>query len=256
MADPWASPASDAPALVPAPTGTDASGEPSTDPVDVPRAVWADMSGNPAGYAAAGVAYLVFAMVAVVVILVLLFGSMAPGLFLGDDTLLALGGAVGFLMYILAILALALVIVPLQMASLVRVIDGAQRGEALLGVGSLFTHARENWLQVCLFYFVNQFLVTFGMLFLYVPGMVAAAVGSFAFPILVLEGTTVTEAYTRAWEHFKEHLGWHVGVWALALVAFVVLELTLVGLLVIMPVMCAWQVFAYRLAHGKVSSSG
>jgi len=248
MSDPWQSPASDAPAVVD--PGFEGPGDESTDPMDVPRAVWADLTAHPGGYVASGLGYFAFTMLVVVVIIGMLGLAIAPGIALEDETLLVVGAVVGGLAYAGGILLLVLLVVPAQMASMMRVIDGAQRGEARLGLSSLFSHARADLGKVALFYFVNQFLVTLGALFFYVPGLVAAAVGAFAFPMVALEGASVGDAYRRAWGHFRDHLGWHVGVWALALVAFIVLEITLVGLLVAMPVMCAWQVFAYRAAHG------
>ncbi len=224
------------------PSGTD-------DPFGVAKVVIEDVKANPVGYFLAGLGYFAFVMMAVVVILGALFLSMLPGLVTENEGLLVGGGIIGMAIYVAGILGLSFGIAPLQMASMIRALDAQMRGEGAIGFMSLVDTMRKDAVRIILFYLFYQTTVLVGVIFLYVPGIVAAVLGSFVMPILCLEEDVgIMDAYSRGWEHLKANIGWHFGVWLSMFVALIFLEITLVGLFVLMPVMCAWQVAAYRMA--------
>ncbi len=227
----------------------------SDDPFGVAKMVLEDLKANPGGYFMSGIGYLLFMTGAVFVVLGAVFLSILPGMMTESEGLMMAGGAVGMLIYMVGILVLSFVVAPLQMASLIRALDTQMKGEGAVGFGSMFNTMRQDAGRIILVYLLYQTTVLVGMLFLYLPGLAAAALGMYVMPIVCLEPEVgIVDAYTRGWNHFKDNLGWHAGVWLSLLVAIVFLEITLVGLLVLMPVMCAWQVAAYRSSMASTAT--
>ncbi len=247
VADPFAPPASDhaAPPDVPRLPIADSP----ADPLDVARAVGRDLVAHPGGYLANGLAYLALTTVEVVLALLPLGLGVAPAALGADEGWIMLGFLIGTPLYVLGIAVLVVLVVPLQMAGTMRALAAQAQGAGRVGAGSLVFGTREGAGRVLGFYASMQAAVFVGSLLLYLPGLLALLLGQIGFPLVVLERrTSVGEAYRLAWGHLREHLGWHIVVWLSALAVLVVLELTLVGVVVAFPVMCAWQVHAYRLS--------
>lgn len=224
----------------------------SLDPMEVPRGVWALFTGNPVGFFLASVSYM-GAMVGMILgIIALVFACMAPGLLLEDDLVLAIGGIIGFSAYALILLVLTFVISPLMNASLIRAIDGELAGDDPIGFGSPFSTLRQSPGRVILFMLLSQALIFAGMLLFYIPGLIAAALSAFALPMVVLdESVDPVEALKRGFAHMQAQTSWHLVVWLGMVLAIVVIEFTVVGLLFLMPLMVAWQVVAYRQVHPR-----
>lgn len=240
MADPFATPSALEATL---PDGA------SPDPLGVARATVADLAAHPMGHLGAGIAYLLVTLVLIAVAGGALGIGMLPGLLAGSDLLLFVGGALGGVVYTGLIVGFTFVVFPLQLASLQRALHAQARGEGALGFRSLFDTMTTDAGRVLGFYLAYQLATLVGMLFFYVPGLIVAALGALVMPIIVLEPhTTLSEATGRVLDHVRLHPAWHVATWVLLLVAIVVLELSLVGLLVALPVVAAWQVHAYRLS--------
>jgi len=226
----------------------------SDDPMDVPRAVWADLTANPVPYLLANFGYMMGAMVVTTALLALIGIAMAPGIVTEDETMLIVGLVAGMGVYTLGIFALVFLAVPLWTASMLRTLDRQRQGLGTIGFASSFSDMTHRAGPVIGTYALTQALTFVGIFFFYVPGIMAAAIGSFALPIAVFEDVGPVEAWTRAWNHAKNHAGWHIAVFALLFVAILVLEFTLVGFIVIWPLICAWQLYAYRLAFGPDGS--
>lgn len=218
-------------------------------PLDVASAVWNDFKNHIMGYLMAGLAYLAVTMV-VVFFCISALGLMIPGALMEDEALIAIGGIAGFSIYTIGLFAFSFLGVPLLTASLMRAIDAQARGEGEIGFLSLTSTARENAGYVIIFYLMGQTVVLIGFMLLYIPGFIAAVVVSFAMPIVVLDGLSPVDALKKSWEHVSANPAWHFGVWASLFAALIVGELTIVGLLVLFPVMVAWQVHAHRIAFG------
>jgi uncharacterized membrane protein len=251
--DVWKSPESDAQPPVEAPEGRLEGG--SDDPMDVPRAVWADLTAHPVPYLLANLGYMGAIMAFLVVVLAVFALAAAPGIVTEDETVLFVGVMAGFAVYTLSLLALAFVAVPLFTASTLRAIDRQRQGLGTVGVASTFNDMGTRAGAVIGTYALTQALAFVGILFFYVPGLLAMAIGSFALPIAVFEDVGAIEAWKRAWGHAKNHAAWHIGVFAMLFVAILVLEMSIVGLFFLWPVLCAWQLYAYRLAYGPEGSS-
>ncbi len=251
--DVWKSPVTDAAPPAEA-FPTEGPGAVSDDPMDVPRAVWADLTANPVPYLLANVGYLAGAMVVTTALLALIGIAAIPGIATEDETMLMVGLAAGMGVYMLGIFALAFLAVPLWTASMMRALDRQRQGLRTIGFASSFTDMKHRAGPVIGTYAITQALTFVGLFFFYVPGLMAAAIGTFALPIAVFEDVGPVEAWKRAWDHAKNHAGWHIAVFALLFVAILVLQLTLVGIIIIWPLVCAWQLYAYRLAFGPEGS--
>ncbi len=247
--DVWKSPSTDTAPADPLAGGSD-------DPMDVPRAVWADLSSHPGPYLLANVGYMFVAMAFTTVLIAVMAGSIAPGIVMEDDTVLTIGMVVGFAVYFLGIFGLAFVLVPLWNASMMRALDAQRRGDRTIGFTSSFNDVGRRAGSVIGTYALTQLLAIVGMFFFYVPGLMAMAIGSFALPIAVFEEVGPIQAWQLAWSHAKDHAAWHIGVFVLLFVSVIVLEITIVGLFFLWPLMCAWQLYAYRSAFGEKGALG
>lgn len=226
----------------------------STDPLDVARAVWADLVARPVPYAAAGSAYLVAVLAAILVAIGWLGGWMIPGMVAENETLMVVGGGIGFLGYVGLVLGIAFVAVPAMAASLLRALETQRLGGAKIGFDSIFSTMMTDAGRVGAWYLLVNLVGAVGMLFLYVPGLIVMALGLFALPMVVLERRPFGEAASIAWAHARAHPGWHLGVWGSLLLAVIILELTIVGVLAVFPVAIAWSLFAYRIAFGEAGA--
>lgn len=223
---------------------------PLTDMTVVVRDVFEDLKSHAVGYALAGAAYFVASTALVFAAIGLLALFMAPGIIKEDETLLVIGGLAGMIPYTGLIFAFTLGGFPLMSASLLRALESQRTGDATIGFGSLFSGSGDRTWSIVLFYAMSQMLVLVGALFFYIPGMIAFAVTTFAFPIVVLEDATPVQALQLGWDHVRKNAAWHAGVWLLLIPLFLALELTVVGLVFLFPILVAYQLFAYRAAFG------
>jgi uncharacterized membrane protein len=248
LEDPWKEPGVVSETLVPPASGPETPD--TSDPVAVARESLQDLMNNPMGYLFAGLAYFGMVLGIVAVALLVLGLGLAPGLALENEALTMIGGLVGGSVYTVLIVGTAVFLYPMMTTSLMLAIRDQRSAGAPIGFRSAFD---RMWLRVgpvVRLYLLTQLLAMVGMLFLYIPGLVVLAVGMLAFPIAVFENVGAVEALQLAWAHAKRHASWHVGVWIILLGLFVVIELTVVGLLVLWPLMVCYQLIAYEKAFG------
>ena len=222
---------------------------------DVPMEVFEDLKANLAGYASMGITYFAVVTALIMFAMTVLAVGIAPGAILEDEIVMLVGGILGFLAYTAIIVGFTLVGYPLVGASSLRAMQTQMDGGDTIGAGSLFNTMRVDAGRIVGFYLVSQLLILCGMFLLYIPGLVAAMVTTLAMSIHIFEPeVSLSEALTRAFDHFKENPGYHVQAWLLMIPVFLVLELTIVGLVVIYPVLVAWQLVIYR--HAFPNGSG
>lgn len=252
--DVWSPPESDAPAPAPSPGVPPEGG--STDPVDVFRAMWADLSAHPVPYLLANLGGMAISTGFTLLMLALMGAAVAPGVALNDDSVLTLGIVAGAVIYLFGILALIFVVGPPMTASMLRGLDRQRRGEGTLGFTSSVNDATARVGAVIGTNAITTLLTLLGAFFFYLPGLVAMAVGSFALPIAVFEDVGPWQAWRLAWAHVRENPAWHAAVFALFFATLMALEFSVVGLLFVWPVMTAWQLYTYRLAYGEGGALG
>jgi len=218
--------------------------------MEVVELVVADLKANPIGYFAAGFGYFALVMLVIAVSLAVLGLGMAPGLVLENDTILAIGGGFGMLVYTGGILLFSFVAFPMMNASLIRNLDWKNE-DGSVGLTALVNRTRPGGLRIAGFYMLSQLLILMGSTCLYIPGIIAMALTTFAMPIVVLEDATFSEALGKGWAHMTKDPAFHFAVWGLLIVAIMMLYVTFVGLFLIFPVLGAWQYYTYRVAFGE-----
>lgn len=226
-----------------------------TDPVAVARETVQDLLKNPLGYLLAGLAYMAMVLAGVSIAIGALGVGIAPGMALEDEILLAVGGSLGFAVYTGVIFGIVLFLYPMMSASLMMALREQRTGGASIGLRSAFDRMWSRMGPAVRIYLLTQLLALVGMFFLYIPGLIAMAVGTFAFPIVVFEEVGAMEAIQIAWAHVRKHIGWHAVVWVLLFALIIVVELTFVGVLVLWPIMCCYQLVAYEKAFGAAGAA-
>lgn len=247
MDNPWQGPSSDE--LPKGPSAPDTG-----DPVKVASETLADLFANPVGYFLANLAYFGMLFGVVTFSIAVLGLSVAPGIALEDETLTAVGGIFGFAVYTLAIFAVTLFLHPMMTASLMLAMREQRRGGETIGFSSAYNRMWDRMGPVVRLYLLTQLIVFVGMLFLYIPGLIAAAVGMFAFPIVVFEEVGAREAFGLAWKHVSRHGSWHLVVWLLLFVLLIAAEFSIIGLFVFWPLMVCYQLIAYEKAFGSAGA--
>lgn len=223
----------------------------ATDALAVARVSWEELRSAPVGYGLAGLAYFVVVLVTIVVAVAALGIGVAPGAILEDDTILVVGGMAGMLVYTGAILLVSFVGYPLMTASLIRAVDAHRAGGPAPGFTSAFSTATQDAGRILAFYALSQMIVLVGMLCLYLPGFVALAVVTYAFPMVVVERVGAVDAVSRGFEHLRRHAVWHLMVWLVLMAAMIVGELTVVGVLFLWPLLAIYQLAAWRLTQER-----
>ena len=216
---------------------------------DIPKDVFADFQANVGSYVAMGFAYMAFIMGFVFVASTALVVGIVPGVILENEIVMVIGGSLGFMVYAAIIMVFTAVGYPLLGGSALRALRTQMDGGDAAGVGSLFNTMNVDFERVIGLYLVSQLVIMCGFLLFYLPGLIAVMVTTLAMSIHVFEPEVgLTDSLTRAFEHVKENPGWHVQGWLLLIPVFLVLEITIIGLVCIFPVVVAWQVVMYRHA--------
>ncbi|MEQ1507270.1 MAG: hypothetical protein ABMB14_33890 [Myxococcota bacterium] len=227
-----------------------------SDPMAVARETFADFQRHWAGYLTVGIAYLGVAFGAIAVALVALAVGFVPGMLVDDDAIAAIGAGIGMLLYVGVILVIAFALIPLMTASLIRATADQLDGGPQISAASLFGRVKPNVGRIVGYYALSQLAVMVGVLLLYIPGLIAAAIGIFATPIVALEPETgAVAALSHGFSHARRHPSWHVIVWLVLIAILIGLEFTIVGLVVAWPVMITYQTIAYRKAFGSLGAA-
>lgn len=205
---------------------------------------------NLVGWFLAGLAYFAVIFGVVIVSIGAIGISVAPGVVTEDENLLVFGLLGGMAVYMGLLLVFSMGVAPLMNAAMIRGLDAERRGEGPIGFATPFTGLTTNAGRIVLFNLMGQVIVLIGMMMLYVPGLIAMAVITFALPIVVLEEeTSPMDALTRAWQGMVADPVWHLAQFALLFAALLIAELTVVGIFFLVPLMTAHQAFAYRELH-------
>ncbi|MCA9490424.1 MAG: hypothetical protein KC621_10885 [Myxococcales bacterium] len=236
---------------IPSGRGSWPSDPDATDALAVARVSWEELVSAPVGYALAGLSYLVVVLVVVTVAMGALGLGVAPGMLLDDETILVVGGMAGMLVYTGVILLVTFVGYPLMTASLIRAVDAHRAGGPAPGFTSAFSTMTQDAGRIIAFYALSQLAVLVGMLFLYLPGFLAVAVSTYAFPMVVMERVGPVEALSRGFDHLRRHAVWHLMVWLVLFAGLVVGEITVVGLLFLWPAVAIYQLAAWRITQER-----
>ena len=228
-----------------------------TDPLAAAKGTAAHLRDHPIAYLSAGLSATALILAITVGSSAILFAAMAPGIYQQDEMLVVIGSAVGSGIHTLVLTASLLIILPPLQASLIREAAVAFDGEGEMGLMSPFRRARDadgRIQRVVVLYALINLGAAVGMLLLFVPGLIVAGVGAMAFPIVVFEEVGPIEALKRAWDHAKRHAAWHVVQWLVMYALVSLVQLTVVGIVVMLPLMSTYQALVYREAFGTRGS--
>jgi hypothetical protein len=197
--------------------------------------------------------------------LVLMFGSFAlvfvvyglaflgaiPGLSANDDDLAGMGAVAGlFGGMLIGIPGLTLVITPLWGSMYRAVWALLLRGERLT-VSSGWSTFGQDLIPQYVYVLLSGTIIFVGLLFCYVPGIIAQAMLCFAYPAIVIHRMGVGRAIQWSFANTLAHPGWHLGVWAVGLgISLILPNLPIVGYMLMFTVYPLFQLQAYRAAAG------
>lgn len=222
---------------------------PAPDAVQILTEHFNDVKDNLVGYLLSGLGFYGAIVIAVLVVMVPLFAATLPGIVMENDTLMIGGMIIGWTWYLVALLAVTLVISPLLLGSFLRAMDAHKRGAAPLGFKAAFSTFRQDPKRTIGIQLVVQLIMGVGMMFCYIPGMLAIPFMSFAVPMVVLDGHSISEALSRTWAHMRRYPLFHLLFHLLALATAMAVEMIpIVGLLMVFPWLFGLNLVAYRAA--------
>jgi uncharacterized membrane protein len=155
------------------------------------------------------------------------------------------------LIFTISILLVSFRIVPLYLASLLRAIAAHNRHGTPLALNSVSKHTTEDKTNIIRVYFLQQVLITGGLLCFIVPGLIVAGLTLYAFPLVVLFRMEPVDALKTSASHIKANIGWHLSFYILGGLAISVISLIpIVGALIAQPLMHRMVLDASENAFG------
>ncbi len=133
-------------------------------------------------------------------------GEEAGGLVFGVVYILSFVVMLGLIVGLSALLGA--LIAPLN-ASLVRRMAKHQRGDRVLDFSSAFSDAKENIISTMVVTALVGLVVTVGLMFCYVPGIIAAFLMMYAGTLVFLHRKSPFTAIKTSAQHFMAHLKFH-----------------------------------------------
>ena len=234
------------------PSGGTLSGEEGT---NVVKALWEDISENLVGYLLSGLVAFVALMVLLMPVIGVSVAAFVAGAATEDPLWVNVGLGIGGILGSFGALAL-MAVTALMSASLMRAIDGQRRGEGAVTWSSVFSTFSQDAVRIVLFSVLGTVAISVAFGLCILPAIPVMAVWTFATPIVVLESAGIATALGIAARHLASNLVWHVVVWLILTLIWMVLQATGIGGLFWMPILVGYQVFAYRTAFGEGGAAG
>lgn len=208
--------------------------------------VIADLQANFMGYFLAGIGFALTMIPLIIVMYVLIFVPMIPGLIAENDTLIGLGVLVGSLLGIGGLIA---TIGPLQ-AGLYRAVWRNITESEPLSFGSAFSNAFEDAGSSIALTLMIGLLVMIGLPFCYVGALFASFATCFAMPAFIAHKVGPVGAIQFSIRHAIAHPGWHAAIWGISFVCGMLAgNIPIVGMVALVANI-AIQMRLYRKAFG------
>lgn len=208
-----------------------------------------DLKANFMGHLLLGLALMAVTVPAVLIIVTVAMTPLMVGV-IGEIDWLVLGG---FAWYVVALFGgMALISGPPTIA-LLRAANAHLDGEeGALSFGAYFGALFTGLGGAILLGAIIAGLSFVGLMMCYVPILVVSAATSFAYPAHVVHGLGPIAAIQRSAVHFKDHLSWHIGFWALGFAILMVAgNVPLIGYAIGMPLYAVYTMRGYRAAFGS-----
>ncbi|MCA9489546.1 MAG: hypothetical protein KC621_06470 [Myxococcales bacterium] len=209
----------------------------------------------------AGILPAVLAMSGGVLGVVVIYGGMflgmAPGMAANDEDLLLVGGVGGLVLgMVVLFLGMALVFAPLNASMWRSVWKHMVEGEKM-GFDAGFRYAFQDLPRVLMFHAVYLGIILAGSMLCYVPGLIAAFALTFAFPAVVVHRMSIGEAIRISVTHTRDHLAWHLGLFAVVFVMGMVLPyIPILGYALLFTLYPMFVLTAWRAVYGDGPATG
>lgn len=223
--------------------------------------VFEDLRDNFVDRLLSGVGFMLVLIPMVFVGMGALYAPVMAGMFLGvaaeDEALTMAGMVVGLVVgFALMILCVTLPILPMY-ASMGRAVNRQLVEGGDLGFAAPFDTITEDVGKVLGTSLITAVTVLVGMLFCYLPGLVAAFALGFALPAVIVDRLSPVEACKRSVEHVMAEPVWHLGFYVVTMgISMVVSYVPVIGFALVYPILLGFQIRAYRhIFHGDVGQA-
>jgi hypothetical protein len=223
--------------------------------LDLVATTVAEVQKDPMGFIVAGLipglSIIGLTFVAVFGVYGIGFLGALPGIMADDEDLAALGGVSALLLaMMLLILVIVAVTTPIW-ASMYRAVWALLvRGEKLT-IGAPFSTIGQDLVPLLTYTLLSAAIVSAGVMFCYLPGILAQGMLMFAWPAIVVHRMPVGRAIQWSVSHAMTHPGWHLGLWAVSFAMSLVLPyFPIVGYMLLFTIHPLFVLLAYRACAG------
>ena len=183
--------------------------------MDVLVETFEDYQEHLSGYMLAGAGVVLvmvpLSLLSVFGLLAALVLGMAPGLITDDELLTVVGSIGGYGLGLTGLILLNVVVFAPMQASVGRAIADRIAEHHTLDIGAAFSTWSTDIGKVIGAHLFVSLLVMLGMVFCYVPGLVAAVMLGFVVPAVIVHRLSPVAAVRLSIRHASEHLAWHLG---------------------------------------------
>ena len=234
---------------------------PSTADPDLPSVMdilvesFEDFQTHASGYLLAGFGYALvlipLSMASVPAILGAAMAGAVPGAMRDDELLMSVGALVGYLIGIALMIAVLAVVGPPLQASVGSAVLRRITEQTDLAFGDAFATWRTDMGKVIGTYLLQSFMVGMGILFCYVPGILAAILIGFAMPAVIVHRLSPVEAMRLSVGHVMAHPTWHLGYSVVVFgIGMAVSYLPFVGFALAVTFLQSFQLRCYTAVFG------
>lgn len=220
-------------------------------PIDLVQKSFEALMANPVGFLLSGLAVTLVAIALSTGLLVVWIGSAVVVLPVfaatGSEALSTLGLLLVGLVGVASLLVVMALPAPVY-ASLLRTFD--VDGPGAVQFGAAFSRVQPDVGRVVVASLAFGGLTVLGMMFCFLPGLLATFALHFVLPAVALDRMGFVDAARRSWEHVTMRPGWALGVWAIyMLVVGILSQIPLIGAMIAIPLAFDFHVRAYRAVY-------
>ena len=203
-----------------------------------------------------GVGFLLVMIPLVTVAIFALYVPMGLGMMVGvvleDELITVIGSLLGMMAGVLLMMLMITVPIMPMYASLGRAVLRNMDDGSDLGFTAPFETATQDVGKILVTSAIVMGMVFAGMMFCYLPGLVAALATGFALPAVIVHQLSPSEAIKRSVDHVMAQPVWHLGFFAVSMgISMVLSQIPLLGLALVYPFLLSFQLRAYVRVFGR-----
>jgi len=185
-------------------------------PVEVLKQAYRDIRKDIGAFFMAGLGAFIAILFLTIGLCIVSAIPLLPTLMTENEMIALAGMGLSGLLVTICSLVFGFVYAPCYLASLLKGVALHRRQGIPLTFNTVWKYSKENRRDIILVNLAVQLIVSVGILFCIVPGLVLAVLTAYAFPLVVLYRMKPTAAIKASVDQVRAHITWHFSFWVLA----------------------------------------